>query len=69
MFPLLPKVAEEFEFSGSPVASRASSSQHVLNKCAFPVNEWHFSLKKKMNYTKNCGACTVWGLCSLDNGS
>lgn len=70
VFPFLPKVTKESELSGSPVTSRASCSQHILNKCAFLVDEWHFSFFKKMNYSKKkYGACTVWGLCSLDNGS
>lgn len=69
VFPFLPKVTKESEFSGSPVTSRASCSQHILNKRAFLADEWHFSFLKKMNYSKKYGACTVWGLCSLDNGS
>lgn len=57
VFPFLPKVTKESEFSGSPVTSRASCSQHILNKCAFLVDEWHFSFLKKMNYSKK-----IWGL-------
>lgn len=55
VFPFLPKVTKESEFSGSPVTSRDSYSQHILNKCAFLVDEWHFSLKKKWITVKSMG--------------
>lgn len=55
VFPFLPKVTKESEFSGLPVTSRDSCSQHILNKCAFLVDEWHFSFLKKWITVKSMG--------------